>query len=148
MTKVIAVLFWLLFWGLSHWSITSTSQRLKRAQQPPRRENSDMLHTQTTQQALWKVLQPIAIENCHMRRYGRSYDGGYVLCGNLLRAVNSVYSYGIDGRDSWGCDVSRRHHLSVHQYDCFNTERVHCEGGKLVFHQECIGPAAKVEDGR
>jgi hypothetical protein len=56
-------------------------------------------------------------------------------------------SYGIEGRDEWGCDVARAYHVPVHQYDCFNPKRPVCEGGQLVFHDECVGGApARIEN--
>ena len=83
-----------------------------------------------------------------MARFGSDHDGGYLLCANLMGEVLSAYSYGIDGRDSWGCAVSRRFGLPVHQYDCFNTTQPSCPGGSFVFHPECIGATAETIDGR
>src|SRR6185436_8242851 len=41
--------------------------------------------------------------------------------------------------DEFGCDVSTRYKVPVHQYDCFDPARPVCPTGKFVFHNECIG---------
>jgi len=99
-------------------------------------------------QALFDMLQPIALANCELERFGEAHDGGYLLCGNLLDGVEAGYSYGIAGYDKWGCDVSTRLNVTLHQYDCFNTQQPRCPAGDTVFHAECIGPAPKTEEER
>ena len=69
------------------------------------------------------------------------------MCANLLRDVRSAYSYGIAGYDQWGCDISTALKIPVHQYDCFDTTRPACPGGTALFHPECVGDAAKTEQG-
>ena len=88
------------------------------------------------------------LKNCELKRYGSVSDGGYLLCGNLLVPKMVGYSYGISGRDSWGCDVSRALGIKIHQYDCFDTKKPTCSGGKFIFHPECVGPKKAMEDGR
>lgn len=85
-------------------------------------------------------IQPVALKNCTMRRFGSSNDGGYLMCDNLLDRVESAYSYGIGGADAWGCDVSQRYDLTVHQYDCFSPPASGCPNGRSIFHDECVGP--------
>jgi hypothetical protein len=85
-------------------------------------------------------LQPVALKNCTMRRFGGPNDGGYLMCDNLLGEVESAYSYGIGPADAWGCEVSERYQLTVHQYDCFSPPASGCPNGRSVFHDECIGP--------
>jgi hypothetical protein len=97
---------------------------------------------------LFRLIQPVALANCTLERFGETNDGGYLMCGNLLRAAKSAYSYGISGYDKWGCDISKRLGVVVHQYDCFNLTRPVCDGGQTVFHEECVGDAQKIEDGR
>jgi hypothetical protein len=99
-------------------------------------------------QALLAEIQPVKLANCELRRFGEANDGGYLLCGNLLSGVEGAYSYGISGYDGWGCDLSRLLKVTVHQYDCFDLTRPVCEGGRTVFHGECIGTATAVADGR
>src|SRR5882672_9377657 len=82
---------------------------------------------------LFAEIQPVRITNCELRRFGEPHDGGYPLCVNLLGAVKAGYSYGISGYDGWGCDVSRRLHVTVHQYDCFDLHEPACPGGTTVF---------------
>ena len=97
---------------------------------------------------LFAEVHPVKISNCELRRFGEPHDGGYPLCANLLGAVKAGYSYGISGYDGWGCDVSRRLHVTVHQYDCFDLREPSCPGGSTVFHGECVGTTKSVEDGR
>jgi hypothetical protein len=99
-------------------------------------------------QQLLLELQPVALQNCTLERIGSLYDGGYLMCGNLLGNVQSAYSYGIGPADDWGCEISRRHGVAVHQYDCFNPPDVECVGGQPVFHDECIGPSSDVIESR
>lgn len=87
---------------------------------------------------LFAALQPVALSNCELERFGEPHDGGYLMCGNLLGDVAAGYSYGISGYDGWGCEVSTRLSVAVHQYDCFDPTRTVCPGGRMVFHDECI----------
>jgi hypothetical protein len=93
-------------------------------------------------------IRPIALKNCEMRRFGGQYDGGYLMCGNLLGAVQSAYSYGIGPTDDWGCDVSQSFNVPVHQYDCFSPPLAACTNKRSLFHDECVGPRADRIDGR
>ncbi len=99
-------------------------------------------------QALFTEIQPVQVANCKLQRFGEPHDGGYLLCANLLGAVKAGYSYGISGYDGWGCDVSRRLHITLHQYDCFNLTEPKCPDGMTVFHGECVGATRSVQDGR
>jgi hypothetical protein len=99
-------------------------------------------------QALFDMLQPVALTNCQLERFGEAHDGGYLMCGNLLRGVQSGYSYGIGGYDKWGCDISTKFNLTVHQYDCFNTRQPACFRGETVFHAECVGDTSNRVEGR
>ena len=99
-------------------------------------------------QALFDMLRPVALANCQLERFGEAHDGGYLMCGNLLGAVQVGYSYGISGYDKWGCDVATKLRVTVHQYDCFNTQQPACSEGNTVFHAECVDGRAKTEEGR
>lgn len=99
-------------------------------------------------QDLFAEVQPVHVTNCELQRFGEVNDGGYLLCANLLGAVQAAYSYGISGYDGWGCDVSRRLHVVVHQYDCFNLREPSCPDGQTRFHGECVGTSRFTEDGR
>jgi hypothetical protein len=99
-------------------------------------------------QTLFTLLKPVALSNCTLERFGEPHDGGYLLCANLLDSVEAGYSYGISGYDGWGCDVSRKLGVRVHQYDCFDTRQPACPGGAMQFHPECVGPAMVDKDGR
>jgi hypothetical protein len=93
-------------------------------------------------------LQPIALKNCTLKRFGSTHDGGYLMCDDLAPNVGAAYSYGVGRNDDWGCEVSRRYGVAVHQYDCFNPARPTCEGGTFVFHNECVGSRAEQKDSR
>ena len=97
-------------------------------------------------EALFAELQPVKLRNCELARFGESYDGGYLICANLLGEVGSAYSYGISGYDGWGCDVSSRLKVPVHQYDCFNTTRPSCPTGQPIFHAECVAGEHQVDE--
>jgi hypothetical protein len=99
-------------------------------------------------QALFDMLQPVALTDCQLERFGEAHDGGYLMCGNLLRGVQSGYSYGIGGYDKWGCDVSTKFNVTVHQYDCFDTTQPVCSDGQTVFHAECVGDTTSRVEGR
>jgi hypothetical protein len=87
---------------------------------------------------LFAELQPVALSNCELQRFGEPHDGGYIMCGNLLKDVAAGYSYGISGYDGWGCEVSTRFDVVVHQYDCFDLTEPACPGGRTIFHAECV----------
>ena len=89
--------------------------------------------------AYFAMLQPVALNNCELERFGEPNDGGYLMCGNLLGGVQSAYSYGISGYDGWGCDVSAKAKVVVHEYDCFDTTEPQCPRGTTKFHRECVG---------
>ena len=109
---------------------------------------SGTMGTPLERTALFELLRPVALTNCTLERFGEPHDGGYLLCGNLLNEVQAGYSYGIAGYDQWGCDVSTKQRVPVHQYDCFDTSQPACPGGKTTFHAECVAASATREDGR
>jgi hypothetical protein len=96
--------------------------------------------------ALFAELQPIALANCDLKRFGEVNDGGYLLCGNLLGAVKAGYSYGISGYDGWGCQVAKELAVKVHQYDCFDPTVPVCSGGATEFHRECVAGRPSTDD--
>src|SRR5262245_19552170 len=81
---------------------------------------ADASRAPATRSALFAEIQPVRLTDCDLRRFGEPHDGGYPLCANLLGSVKAGYSYGLSGYDGWGCDVSRRLRIPVHQYDCFD----------------------------
>jgi hypothetical protein len=107
-----------------------------------------MSHEDEVRKFLFEELQPVKLANCTLERFGEPHDGGYLMCGNLLGSVEAAYSYGIAGYDGWGCDISRRAGVKVHEYDCFDTRRPICSGGELIFHEECVAGEPGVEEGR
>jgi hypothetical protein len=104
--------------------------------------------SQAVRQALFDELRPVRLENCDLARYGSPNDGGYLMCENLASGVAAAYSYGIDREDNWGCDVSRQLGVPIHQYDCFTEQRPLCDGGRFVFHDQCLGPRRETTAGQ
>jgi hypothetical protein len=106
------------------------------------------LTARQVRQQLFAELQPVALKNCTLERVGSKNDGGYLMCGDLLGNVRSAYSYGIAGHDGWGCSISRRFNVPVHQYDCFDNTRPPCPGGRPEFHDECVGGRTETIESR
>lgn len=99
-------------------------------------------------QAILAELWPVSLKNCTLMRFGSQYDGGYLMCENLIDGLQAAYSYGVGPNDEWGCDVSTRYQVLVHQYDCFDPARPVCETGNTLFHDECIGNRRQTVDAR
>jgi hypothetical protein len=93
-------------------------------------------------------LRPVALQNCTLARYGSPNDGGYLMCQNLVENLGAGYSYGVGPNDDWGCDVSTRYKVPMHQYDCFDPARPSCKTGQFVFHNECLAPRTERSWGR
>ena len=98
--------------------------------------------------ALLAELQPVTLKNCTLQRIGSVYDGGYLMCANLLENIQSAYSYGIGTDDNWGCEISTRLRVPVHEYDCFSPNQFACPGGQAIFHNECIGAKTETIESR
>src|SRR6267143_3800600 len=99
-------------------------------------------------EAILAELQPVVLQNCTLKRFGSANDGGYLMCENLIEPLDAAYSYGVGSNDDWGCEVSRRYHVAVHEYDCFDPARPACNGGTLIFHNECIGDRTAERESR
>jgi hypothetical protein len=97
---------------------------------------------------LVEELRPVSLSNCEWVRVGSANDGGYPMCGNLLAGIQTAYSYGIGGDDAWGCQISAKYKVPVHQYDCFNPTSPPCKGADPRLNVECVGPRAEKIDGR
>ena len=65
-------------------------------------------------------LKPVTLIGCELERMGRDTDGGYINCASDLGSPQVAFSYGIGGRDSWGCDVAEKYQIPVYQYDPFD----------------------------
>src|SRR5262245_48144900 len=111
-------------------------------------ESRRLMSERPARVALLAELQPVALENCTLKRFGGPHDGGYLMCVNLLRGIRAAYSYGIGEEDEWGCQVSREFDVTVHQYDCFTPARPACKDGRFVFHNECVGAKQETIESR
>ena len=112
---------------------------------------ADLLHCATVRKLREQILaelQPITLKNCTLKRFGSANDGGYLMCENLIDPLDAAYSYGVGPNDEWACEMSRRYHVSVHQYDCFDPARPTCTGGTFSFHDECVGDRTGYKDAR
>ena len=94
------------------------------------------------------AVRPVALRNCTLARFGSANDGGYLMCENLIENLGAGYSYGVGPNDEWGCDISTRYSVPVHQYDCFDPARPSCTTGQFVFHDECIAQRREIIDSR
>ena len=102
-------------------------------------------------QSLFDLLQPVALSNCKLERFGETNDGGYLMCGNLLDSVQAGYSYGISGYDKWGCDISTKRKVRLHQYRLLQydgasvSDRGHgiSPGVRGPDHRDCRWPALR-----
>src|SRR5215470_3143085 len=99
-------------------------------------------------EAILAELQSVTLKNCTLKRFGSANDGGYLMCENLIEPLDSAYSYGVGTNDDWGCQISRQYHVPVHEYDCFDPARPACDGGRLIFHNECVGDRTGDRDSR
>src|SRR5207245_11252493 len=70
-------------------------------------------------EAILAELQPVALKNCTLKRFGSANDGGYLMCENLIEPLDAAYSYGVGRNDDWGREVSGRYRVPVHQEDAF-----------------------------
>jgi hypothetical protein len=102
----------------------------------------------SARESLFDALTPVTLANCDLARYGAANDGGYLMCRNLIGRARAAYSYGIDGRDEWGCQVARELSIPLHQYDCYNTTIPPCPGTHAFFNAACVGPQSERIDGR
>jgi hypothetical protein len=148
---LVAALFFLRMWeprvpsppGESSPSLASSPSPSEEAAEPSADRSPESARAQ-----LFDLLRPVKLTNCELRRYGEPNDGGYLMCANLLEAVESGYSYGISNYDKWGCDISTELEIPVHQYDCFDTRQPSCRSGQTIFHAECVGPTSSIQEGR
>ena len=98
--------------------------------------------------AILEAMQPVALRNCTLARVGSANDGGYLMCQNLVENPGAAYSYGVGANDEWGCSVSTRYRIPVHQYDCYDPARPACDTGEFVFHNECVAGSRAQADSR
>jgi len=96
--------------------------------------------------AILDAIQPVTLRNCTLARVGSANDGGYLMCPNLIENPGAAYSYGVGANDEWGCSISTRYRIPVHQYDCYDPARPACGTGEFVFHNECVATRRELLD--
>ena len=57
-------------------------------------------------EAILAELQPVALKNCTLKRFGSANDGGYLMCENLIEPLDTGYSYGVGPNDDWAWSAS------------------------------------------
>lgn len=62
------------------------------------------------------------------------------MCSDLLHNISAGYSFGIDGNDEWGVEISETLGIPISEFDCWNTKRPKCASEKcnITFHEECL----------
>src|SRR5438067_6951430 len=88
-------------------------------------------------EAILAELQPVALKNCTLKRFGSANDGGYLMCENLIEPLAAAYSYGVGGNDDWGCEMSRRYNVPVEQYDVIPRSEEHTSELQSRFDLVC-----------
>ena len=78
-------------------------------------------------EAILAELQPVALKNCTLKRFGSANDGGYLMCENLIEPIDAAYWYGVGINDDWGCDVSRRYHVRGAAIRLFRSCQAHLQ---------------------
>jgi hypothetical protein len=145
----VAIVFMIAVAAAGAWAASTVSESAPVSARVSDARNEERARARQARETLFAALQPVKLRNCELARFGEQNDGGYLLCGNLLNGVGAAYSYGISGYDGWGCDVSTKLSVPVHQYDCFNTTQPSCPSGRPVFHAECVaGRRSHDEEGR
>src|SRR2546423_352976 len=76
-------------------------------------------------EAVLAELQPVALKNCTLKRFGSANDGGYLMCESLIEPPDAAYSYGVGINDDWGCEVARREQGPGDEYDWFDPANLH-----------------------
>ena len=146
---IVAIVFMIAVAAAGAWAASTVSESAPVGAPASDARNEERARARQARETLFAELQPVRLRNCELARFGEKNDGGYLLCGNLLNGVGAAYSYGISGYDGWGCDVSTRLSVPLHQYDCFNTTQPSCPSGRPVFHAECVaGTRSHDEEGR
>lgn len=88
-------------------------------------------------------LRPVTISNCNLERLGVRNDGGYVACQFDIDHPEAAFSYGIEGRDSWGCHAAKNYGVPIFQYDPFDAHSPPCNEDQPLNQFYAIGIAGE-----
>jgi hypothetical protein len=88
---------------------------------------------------LIRNLRPVVLEGCQLERTGREHDGGYLNCVPRSNNLAAAFSYGIEGRDSWGCDFANKYQVPVYQFDPFDTRIPKCNQDNPLMNFNPVG---------
>lgn len=63
-----------------------------------------------------------------------------MMCSDQFHDVSAGYSFGINGNDDWGIEISESLGVPVFEFDCWNTARPKCGSKRcnLTFQEECL----------
>lgn len=78
--------------------------------------------------------------DCELAGYGEG-EGRYFVCKNFLSHSEGMINIGIDGEDSFGCQLTTVESMVNYQYDCTNPKEPVCEtnNGANHFSSACLG---------
>jgi hypothetical protein len=110
------------------------------------RQGVESIRERQARALILEAIRPVTLRNCVLARVGSANDGGYLMCPNLIEPPVAAYSYGVGANDEWGCAISTRYRIPVHQYDCYDPTRPVCETGEFVFHNECVAERRETSD--
>jgi hypothetical protein len=82
------------------------------------------------------------------KRVGNDQDGGYIVCDNFFNQSEALLNFGIEGRDSFGCDITSRYPMPNYQYDCTTNVIPTCEtnNGGNVYYPVCVGEVSETTE--
>jgi hypothetical protein len=89
---------------------------------------------------LFLLLTPYDVQDVSstMERYGRDFDGGYVVPSSVLKTARALLSYGVADDVSFEMDVIKTFNIDVYAFDC-GVHDVPEKNPRLHFYSECIG---------
>lgn len=64
------------------------------------------------------LFKPYTDTDCNAVRMGSKYDGGYIICENLINHTQGLINIGIMGYDEFGCNLTTKYNFMNYQYDC------------------------------
>lgn len=90
------------------------------------------------------IFKPFNDTDCDYFRIGdevNAVDGGYVLCRNFISGTQGIINVGVNGFDSFGCELANINNMNNYQYDCTNDNDPVCQPNEHYnhFNYICLG---------